>query len=343
MTVAVVHLSDLHFAREPLPRISRVGGVVTTPGFALWGQRPHDPAVLDELYASLLKLRFVHDPNRTGCSEPWHKMILVISGDLTVIGDDSEFANALTALTGRLSVDATKLIDIASLFDEILMVPGNHDHFRGRAVLGAVYQTSPSPIHAKYFPMDRQSPAAQLWVRNVTDTQGVSIAIGGVDSTAGPSTTYFAQGTFPAGWDHDLARLFQSTNTSFRVLMTHHSWDAGSSLQGALHRFTPQAEAELVQFISDNGVDLLLTGHLHAPLVDPGTIERRCGTTLQSCSPTKTPCPLGWTFLVHEFDVSPAQRSITSTVYSRTILSGGFVRLHQANPDVHSPCVVQRP
>ena len=329
MTIAIIHISDLHFGREIFPATSRgAGAVARRIPVGAPGMLSHDVNALLDLEACVRRL-IVH--NKLDAN-PWDKRLLVVSGDLTAVGDDSEFALALTALQGELFIDTTRSVEFAELFDEVLTVPGNHDHWKARALHAWAFTTwGASPIHGKYFVGDPQSPAKYWWYRGI-GSKHVYLQIAGVDSSAGPGANLLARGPLPPSWDHELEKRFSGDAGALgatpvaRFLVTHHSLHPGGGFAGFAHGFAAQDEADLLDFARRVRLHRVLTGHLHEPRV-AGDIELRCGTTLQSALFGRSPARMGWTFLLHELDaLDNGKIRLTTHTYARTPRSGGFQR-----------------
>jgi hypothetical protein len=325
VTIAIFHISDLHFSREPLPPLTRgTSAVGHRVRFGIPGQLPHDPNVLDDLERSIERLIQQHRP---GANRGWDKRILVVSGDLTVCGDDSEFSVALTAIQGTLAIDATKAIALGRLFDDLLLVPGNHDHWKARALSAWAFQHGHSPIHGKYFLGD--PPSQTHWYRGISGG-GVHLQIAGVDSSSASGLNLLARGQLPQGWDYALLQSFNNDPNRrggrvARFLVTHHSLDHQPGFNGAAHRFRSSDERDLLQFAQSAGLHVVLTGHLHEPHVTSQDIEMRCGTTLQGTLFGRMPARHGWTYLLHELEPTAGNNvQLTTTIYARTPKTAGF-------------------
>ena len=102
MSIALIQISDLHFAHEFFPKGHRAtvpANPQAAPLVAAQGLAAHDVAACEDLDNAVGAI--FSDWAATG--SPPSLKLLVITGDLTVCGDDSEFSLALTFVRGIVS------------------------------------------------------------------------------------------------------------------------------------------------------------------------------------------------------------------------------------------------
>ncbi len=325
MTIALAHISDLHFGSRWFTNSSRPYPSVNPPGGAgaIKGFRSHDIAACDDLEAALGR-EF----------NAWLGMnvrlrLLLVTGDLTTVGEDSEFANALTFVHGTMRERWQSSVGLGKLaFDDRHAVPGNHDHWGGSRASAARYAWTPQ-IHGTYF---QTTGTRRTWFRDY-DVPGEPIVLQlmGIDTCTAQNGHWFATGHIDPADLFELAQDIQDSNIRFagrsilRILLAHH----GLSLTGqrptrASHCLDPGSERELTKFMGNWNVHRVLTGHLHNPEISPQLTnppnsghELRCGTTLQYAKSGRQ------TFLTHLASLNVTGMQLTSTVHQRTV-AGGF-------------------
>jgi predicted phosphodiesterase len=215
----------------------------------------------------------------------WHQLpnhkrtfLLVVSGDLTRVGDGQEFHNA-NAFLGAQLVLPGKQVGLRRKNWRARAIPGNHDHWPGLPVIWG----SPHPQFANYFPAGSLPYLHNIPLGNRRLLQIVGI---NTDSDVHPRRLqrFRAVGSFQSQLAAAAPLLGRRTPDQIRVLLMHHSWHRG----GFILRISRASRAALEQFLTAQGIQILMTGHTHVadvrPFVPQGgqpTLECRCGTTTQ--------------------------------------------------------------
>ncbi|MCB9595267.1 MAG: metallophosphoesterase [Sandaracinaceae bacterium] len=308
----IVQVSDLHFGREIHPPASRQNVLRRGHGRAVPGMHPHCVGALRELENEIrsIMLRYPQDAKT-----------LAVVGDLTVIGDDSEFALALTYLRARFQTSLKLSTGLGGLFDITVMVPGNHDHWGGRYGSFAV-NPGALAIHGVYF----DSTPAQPWFfqkHRIGPDGNIQLQLMGLDSCAGAGLNVAARGRLPTGVQAHLSRDIVQSNQEAtlesrkvaRLLLCHHSIENSSGVNAMLHAMDPTSRTDLEGFMQTNSVHAILTGHIHSTRLPPAQAaygaEYRSGSACQSRSPTHE-------ILVHRISVEGGYLVMRSVALART-------------------------
>jgi len=201
---------------------------------------------------------------------------LVVSGDVTRCGGTVELDNAESFLSAKLSLPVGQIgLGVATWRDHT--IPGNHDHWPGNArIFGG---PNPAVVPRLIVP----NPTVQ-----VLKSGGKTVQLININTDAGVRPNGF-QRIFGIGeFRRELAnvKVILSGMPEFdvRVLLMHHSWH-----KKGLLRISRGSRAALAQFLDQENIHIVLTGHVHDPAVvrfaPPGTkwtvTECRCGTTTQ--------------------------------------------------------------
>jgi hypothetical protein len=321
MTIALAHISDLHFGSRWFTTSSRPYPSVVPPGGtgAVKGFRSHDIAACDDLVSAIAREHLAWRGQNVNLR------VLAVTGDLTSVGEDSEFANALTFIHGTISEQWSSCVGLGKIpFDARHAVPGNHDHWGGWRASAARYAWQPR-IHGTYFQTTRQR---RSWFCDYVDqNEPLVLQLMGIDTCSAPNGHWFAEGHIDRADLFELEKDIQDSNVRFshrqvlRILLAHHGL-SGRGRRGLC--LDAQSEGHLVSFMAKCGVHRLFTGHLHDPEISPHLRhppnhghELRCGTTLQYAKAGKQ------TFLTHLATLTDAGIELTTTVQQRTV-AGGF-------------------
>jgi 3',5'-cyclic AMP phosphodiesterase CpdA len=324
--VTLVQISDLHFGpldpatgnAKPSPLVRKL--IANTTWFD--GVLGHHARGLEHLARFWNTLR---------TQEPHAR--LIVSGDLTTCGALVEFSTADAYLSAKLHMPFGPIgLDFPSWRD--FAIPGNHDHWPGAATIFG----NPIPaVKSKYlsgYPVIQTIPrpgAAPIHLVRIN-----------TDSDVDPHGLhrFLAIGDFQTQLVTAQTRLAALTEPGIRVLLLHHSWHKRGVL--ALARASRGA---LAQFLEQESIRVILTGHVHTPWVKPFDLpvkgskpyrvhECRCGTTTQIDKMTyDTKSLLGefpirpkWpanTLLVHRITGSAAGNAVWRVeIYVRS--RGGF-------------------
>ena len=311
----LVQVSDVDFGAEffvkpqrtwpPAPSTPPGPGLPARPAGAYFpGLVPHDVGACQDLENKILELKHELKPDRT---------VLLVTGDLTVWGEPSEFAIAKTFLRSRIRTAWKSAAGLGPVVDEVIAVPGNHDHLRGRAYRTAI-RLQPSSGVYPFFPASRSPTPDVWWIHNVIEVGGLRIEVSGLDSCGAKTGQLFAQGQIDLAALQELEKSVAGSTTSVgtptvRIMLIHHALDQPAPVSPvraayqSAHSMDPASRAELSRYCQRTNTLFVLTGHLHAPALprvqqpQPGT-EIRCGTSLQQGSHNK----FGQTFLAHLVD-----------------------------------------
>jgi hypothetical protein len=302
----IVYISDLHFAEELYPSWTRSGTLASkTPPLRarlslFQGVFPHDVGACEELENEIKALIRSRKPLNS---------LLVVSGDLTWTGDDSEFVMALTYLRGRLQRYWTGRLGLSPWIKETYAVPGNHDQWNSSRLRGIINPGGRiSPIHGIFF----RGPSGQSWWHSSLVQNDVQLQLMGIDLCEPARLTLFARGYIDkaslTALDQEISKADTSAQKNslrpVRVLVVHHSPEYTGGLRW-FKEIEPTSLGDLKQFCKTHDIHFVLTGHVHKEFVPaPGTLhaagtELRCGTTLQGAPRGKVPNPSGNVFLVH--------------------------------------------
>lgn len=220
---------------------------------------------------------------------------LVVTGDLTTVGKPAEFdlAHRYLGSNAPLSPNGPRLgLNVRNFAHQT--VPGNHDHWPGKR---AVHATDP----IMYGRPKRGSvpPLGCPTATRVPVTPDIELLFLRLDSDADvlpcSPARLFARARF--GSQLRAARACLSPPApgvrQVRVLLLHHSPSHRAFLLGMSRRM----RADLLDFLHQNDIRLILSGHVHEPSVEEQTstahrwLEARCGTTLQ-----RDTLPHGWSW-----------------------------------------------
>lgn len=302
--IVLAHISDLHF-----------GEVLANNLFSFRSRvlhyPPHDftlcldfPNALEYIRVDLLDLADEEIIN------------LVLSGDMTATGTDTEFAVAHAMLRSRLRIRREGLARYAGFSiadDQLGAVPGNHDHFNGLRFMSRPRAYTPS-IFPNHF---RQTP----WVKEWRSLSGkLVLEIHGIDSNSGlqaKRTNLRAKGAFSTteldALEENLKRSDARTKDPevlrVRALVTHHSlMYAGVGAAFGSVALEDASRDRLLEIATQYKIPVIMTGHTHDsnyhphPVTDPDGIlsevwELRSATTFQGpAQPNKQGfwCHLVW-------------------------------------------------
>jgi 3',5'-cyclic AMP phosphodiesterase CpdA len=207
--------------------------------------------------------------------------LVIVSGDITRVGDGVEFDTANDFLSSQIDLNpphgnyvglhCSKWLDTA--------IPGNHDHWPGRPVV----RGGPHPTFATYFPPNK---LPYVWSRTLANGRVLQLIGVNTDADVNPNghnKRLRAVGSFQSQLARAAPILGAKKSEDIRVLLMHHSWHK----RGPLLSIDRGTRGALNQFFPTHGIQIVLTGHTHKPLhrrfvITAGDIlECRCGTTTQ--------------------------------------------------------------
>lgn len=225
----LVHLSDPHVQ---LPRwrersLRELGPLRALATVELWKGRGRDFERADADLRALVAQTLAADH-------------VVVTGDLTQLGHEEEFALARAAL-GPLAADARRFTTL----------PGNHDRFP----LGA----APNRLFEKYFPEQAQSDrAGPLRVRLV----GEELALIIVDTPGELSWPLISRGKVDAAALTALPGTLRSLEGRCRLLLVHHA-PLRRSGRGDFPWHSLSGARALLRAAAEGGAEAVLCGHIH--------------------------------------------------------------------------------
>jgi hypothetical protein len=275
-----IHISDLHFAE-----IDRNGDPIYDPSLpATWSRAPwlkgmvgHHQKAISEL-AVFFRNRHSYNARRS---------LLIVTGDLTCIGRETEFAAVRSYLeSGILRRDGgTVGLGVSDWRERTIL--GNHDFWPG-----AVHPWSTRNEIAADICRDFPCVATTVGLGGGLSIRFIRInsddEVWTKDKVATP-TQYVnrvaATGSFVEQLRIAKQKLdeLRSDSGEIRVLLLHHSREIGSAIDQS-------SQQELDDFIVSRRVSIILTGHVHLKFIGPlasippgsglrACIEARCGTT----------------------------------------------------------------
>ena len=281
--LTMVHISDLH-----LGRIGKGGFDARAP--RLWAKWKYFDGLLGHSYLSLVRLEQFFSQMREE-----ENALLVITGDLTTVGNSDEYDTARKYLGSVLKPPKGNYLGLKYGQWKDLCIPGNHDHWPGAPVIIG-------PINgdlAKTFGTLPQQAIINL-------PGGFQLRFLRIDSDADispyGSNRVLARGSFKSQLRALASKLGVPGPQEIRVLLLHHSYSA----TGKILVINADSKAALHDFILDHDISALLCGHVHQPpLVEVRKVSHlkqtthfldgRCGTTSQRSS-----VPYDWTTVLGE-------------------------------------------
>jgi 3',5'-cyclic AMP phosphodiesterase CpdA len=226
----LAHLSDLHLAPLPQPRLSELASKRVL-GYLNWRRTRaaiHRAEVADALVRDLKS------------QAPDH---IAVTGDLVNIALDAEFSRA-RAWLDRLGSPA-----------DVTLVPGNHDAYV-RAAIGAPAAHWREYMQGDGEPRSRRAPQDDGVVFPFVRRRGPLVLIG--LSTAVPTAPFMATGQLGAEQIGRLAKMLAETSGLFRVVLIHHP-PAGRRAWSK--RLIDAAALRAV--LRESGAELVIHGHDH--------------------------------------------------------------------------------
>jgi 3',5'-cyclic AMP phosphodiesterase CpdA len=247
--IILAHLSDLHFGARILN--DRFTGVPHRIGH-------------DKVLALALTTALEDVPFHCKTADPIN---VIVSGDLTSEGNESEFAVAHTLLLAstRLTlVSPPDLLGYTIPEGQFASVPGNHDQFG--AGFMAAYNPSLSGVHFEVTP----------WHRRIIDSSsGITLDLFGLDTNSGfipapPSWNVAAWGSISNQQLSDLERLLNTlapvSGPTIRALVMHHSLSYFGGAVGAfvwMNGILPPSRQRIRRICADYDIAAILSGHTH--------------------------------------------------------------------------------
>lgn len=309
-----MHISDLHFGILDLSTLNAAN--------AWWMRFP----ILDGFLGHSERAIFRLD-QRFAELKKTEQARLIITGDLTTCGKDSEFQLFDDYAGANPSVSILNYMGLRNPGWKTTAIPGNHDYWPGTIkILG-----SPSGMVYRIFnDLPRISPL--LSIGNGYQIRFVWI---NSDVDVGHRSTHrgLARGGCVSHCENLEPDMPARVDGEIRVLCMHHSPTYQGNLQSLWSLEMDQASRDRVaKFIVDHRISVVLCGHLHSPpYVHPelavskggqvNFLEARCGSTSQ-IKPSELPPPVRR--ILRSLRILPKERTNTLLVH-RIIENNGCV------------------
>jgi hypothetical protein len=270
-----VHVSDLHIGDiDPVngdALVSPLAATVFSNTRWMDGLLGHHGRALQDLAAFFVHLQHEKEEAK-----------LIVTGDYSRCGSNSELQLAADFIQSHIDLNPPLQNFVGlGLGPQKLSIPGNHDQWGGSfQPLGG----TPSQYHTVF-------PRPLPFLENVQLSNGKRIVFICIDSDADVSAWSSNRARAIGSFQNELSKLqsrlpIKSPN-DIRILLVHHSWDQ----QGWTLRMDKPSKDALAQFLYSYEISAILTGHSHAPLLQPftasssagrcGVHELRSGTTTQ--------------------------------------------------------------
>ena len=274
---------------------------------------------------------------------------LLVTGDLSRCGSVAELDLAKQFIFGSLDLHHPHedMVGLNMPTDDVLIIPGNHDHWSGRR-----FPVGGSPSHFQTSYPNTLCSAMQ----SVTLPSGRVIEFYGINSDADVGVwspdRFLAKGEFLSELKKLTSQLTTGTTANpVRILLCHHSFAYNKTTMS----MNSASKAGLERLLADNGFCALLTGHTHNALLKQFTAqgtntsgllhEYRCGSTTQHdkapyewATLLKRSVRKTWppnTLLVHRLLSKPGQTIWTTEIFElsqgRGFVSRGTVQATSAS------------
>lgn len=206
---------------------------------------------------------------------------LVVTGDLSRCGAQAELALASDYIFGEVDISPPlrNMVGLRLQSDEVLCIPGNHDHWGG-----SWQPIGGTPSH---YAAHDQSQATPYTLR-LPLIQGRDLVIVGINSDRNiwpwGVKRLLAVGSFKDELTDRNVAFASNPVSDIRVLLVHHSL----AVRTKTLRMEKSSRASLQRYLAANGFKLALTGHTHVFAL-PAQVgasgqpfeELRCGSSTQ--------------------------------------------------------------
>jgi Calcineurin-like phosphoesterase len=271
--VTLVQISDLHIGElDPATGNARMSSLIRKlMANSSWfdGVLGHHSRGLEHLAKFWRTLK---------AQEPYAR--LIVSGDLTSCGGPTEFKNASEFISAKLAMPAGVLgLDFPTW--RTVAIPGNHDHWPGSAT---IFGNPPLAVKSTFL-------SGYPFIDTIPRGADAPLCVVCIDTDSDVSShgrhRFFAIGDFQSQLVAASRLLATQPVPGIRVLLMHHSWHKRGLLS-----ISRASRGALAQFLEQENIRVVLTGHVHTPLVQTFDIplsgnakyrvhECRCGTTTQ--------------------------------------------------------------
>lgn len=273
--ITLVHISDLHIGTlDPITADAKTK--------TIWAKSKWFEGFLGHSALAVQRLESCFDTLRQE-----EEARLVTTGDLTAFGSKDQFKVATDFLGGSAVMGCRGRIGLRVAGWKNYAIPGNHDHWPGKP-------RSRGTSTAAFATVFNFIPYSD---RTLNLGQGQRLRFIGIDTDAdvGPksSARFMAQGVFATALEDLRYQVPDPDPDEIRVLLMHHSYLAPTNWLKPL-QIVEHSRSALNDFLIEKDIAIVLTGHIHDPLVDRFTarvgnevlkvIEARCGTTTQITS-----------------------------------------------------------
>lgn len=271
------HISDLHVGDVDWEGALR-GDERLEPSYEDWwrhwsmfdGYFGHDHRALAHVVDALIELQLT-------AVNP----LVVFTGDLTACGRAPQFLMGATFLGSQVVLEQRNLLGLKQASALARAVPGNHDGWPGSTrILGPRSLAIESLFGA--CPRVQRVPLGdgRTLVFILIDTEA-NVDVWGLNRFA-------ARGEFHDQLTRAGGHLTGDPAREVRVLVLHHTRLTNARFS---ERICPRTAAELEAFIADHHVAVLLTGHVHEPLVGARPVEGKRRASLEFCAGTTSQRP----------------------------------------------------
>jgi UDP-2,3-diacylglucosamine pyrophosphatase LpxH len=267
-----VHISDIHFSdsNHESKALALYAAIPKLDGFL--GHDYQSLTMLDDFFANMVATEEAE---------------LIVTGDITRVGAVLEFDLARTYLESEFVPPEGYFVGLREPDWVTRGIPGNHDHYPGIPLLiggptAGLAATFPNPHLPRVFTSPLGSDGHELTFLLInTDADVPALHL----------NRLAARGSFVSQIDELEKQLGKKRDMEIRILCLHHS----RAHHGTTLEMDQTSRDRLSNFILEQGVAVLLSGHIHQPpLVRMETavhtaddtvyadyLEARCGTTTQ--------------------------------------------------------------
>lgn len=216
----IIHISDLHFTKPRFPK-------------DFWSKR-----ILGYSSLNLLRRNLKHKWGLLQQSlhqQDWD--LLLITGDITNLGQQTEFKQALQLLQPLLKKG------------KLLVLPGNHDRYTQETVR----QDWIKKVFAEHCPLSvKNRPQQPFFIKELK--QGLLLI--GLDMAV-PRPWFDATGHLPAGWQAGLLERLKPYQGWVKIAAGHYP------LQKTLMLHELKKYPQVLDFLQQQAIKLYLHGHIH--------------------------------------------------------------------------------